>query len=295
MITVSSAQRQAIGNQKLKDLITRNEIKLVRSLALKKYRDAEGLFVAEGPKVVSELLPLFACESLYATESFMRELENVSLLPSAKSEIRRKTVVTQEELERISMLKTPRSALAVFKKPARVASICDVAEWCKNGICLALDGVQDPGNLGTLLRVADWFGMEHVLASFDTADVFGPKVVQSTMGAIGRVRVDYVPLAEMLRELARSTPVYGTVLDGDDLYTVSLAPRGVIVMGNEGNGISSPIQRMLTHRLFIPNFPPGRATSESLNVGVAAAVVCAEFRRRAAYGEEQLTNNRNSQ
>lgn len=216
----------------------------------------------------------------------MKQVERTSLIGDAAMRIHRSVVVKQDELERLSKQKTPRSALAVFRKPETKAISEDIAKWCQSGICLALDGVQDPGNLGTLLRVADWFGIEHILASFDTADVFAPKVVQSTMGAIGRVKVHYVTLEKILQELSPLMPVYGTVLDGENIYLTEVASRGIIVMGNEGNGISREVQSTLTHRLLIPSFPTGRRTSESLNVGVAAAVVCAEFRRRESHRDE---------
>ena len=141
--------------------------------------------------------------------------------------------------------------------------------------------MQDPGNVGTIVRIADWWGIEHVICSHDTADVFAPKTVQSTMGALGRVGVHYTDLPAWLDELPAGTPVYGTLLDGDNLYDSELTPHGIIVMGNEGNGLSSAVRERVSHRLLIPSFPPDRPTSESLNVAVATAVTCAEFRRRS--------------
>ena len=146
-------------------------------------------------------------------------------------------------------------------------------------MCLALDGVQDPGNLGTILRIADWFGIHHVLCSNGSADVYNPKCVQSCMGALARVEVHYCDLPEVLRET--EVPVFGTFLDGTDIYEEELSPNGIIVMGNEGNGISEEVGKLVNRRLYVPNFPKGSTTTESLNVAVATGIVCAEFRRRA--------------
>jgi TrmH family RNA methyltransferase len=145
-------------------------------------------------------------------------------------------------------------------------------------LSLALDTVQDPGNLGTIIRIADWFGIEHVLCSKETVEVYNPKVVQATMGALARVSVHYVDLVEVLKET--SLPVYGTFLEGEDIYGEALSAEGVIVMGNEGNGVSEEVKKLVSRKLYIPNFPKGRETSESLNVAVATAITCAEFRRR---------------
>jgi TrmH family RNA methyltransferase len=150
-------------------------------------------------------------------------------------------------------------------------------------LCLALDDVQDPGNLGTIIRVADWFGIRHIFCSIGTTDAFSPKTIQATMGAISRVQIHYVDLYSFLHHTrieSSSTPIYGTFLEGKNIYRESLSPNGVIIMGNEGNGISSKIEEMVTNKLFIPNYPEGCATSESLNVAIATAITCAEFRRR---------------
>ena len=138
---------------------------------------------------------------------------------------------------------------------------------------------QDPGNLGTIVRLADWFGIRHIVCSPDTADLYNPKVVQATMGALARVKVYYTSLPDFLSQVDSSV-VYGTFLDGEDIYHTSLTKSGVIVMGNEGNGISAKLEPYIGKRLYIPNYPVGQPTSESLNVAVAAAITCAEFRRR---------------
>ena len=147
---------------------------------------------------------------------------------------------------------------------------------------LALDGIQDPGNLGTIIRIADWFGIETVVCSPDTADAYAPKVVQATMGSLARVKIVYQDLAELIDALPTDFPVYGTLLDGRDIYAETLTPHGLIVMGNEGNGISPEIARKITRRLLIPNYPADRPTADSLNVAIATAITCAEFRRRAS-------------
>ena len=253
-------------------MLSKNKQKLIRSLDRKKNRDAEGLFLAEGPKLVTELLAHFRL--------LVGEPAVLSKVPSEVNAVAERVEVTAEELARVSLQRAPQGLLAVFEKPQPVAaqSLLPVAG---RSLCLALAGVQDPGNVGTIVRIADWWGIEHVICSHDTADVFAPKTVQSTMGALGRVGVHYTDLPAWLDELPAGTPVYGTLLDGDNLYDSELTPHGIIVMGNEGNGLSSAVRERVSHRLLIPSFPPDRPTSESLNVAVATAVTCAEFRRRS--------------
>lgn len=257
--------------------VTKQNIKDVHALSLKKHRDATQTFVAEGPKVVADLLPLMRCKVLYATQDFLNGLSsgltrNVELIE----------VVDKNTLERLSLLCAPRDVLAVFEKIR--AGNSDEAEneellfLPQKSLCLALDAVQDPGNLGTIVRLADWFGIEHIFASTDTADVFAPKVVQATMGAIGRVRVHYCNLPQLLYQMD-GVPIYGTFLDGASIYAEKLTQNGLIVMGNEGRGISAELEARVNKRLYIPPYPVGRATSESLNVAIATAIVCAEFRR----------------
>lgn len=261
-------------------MITKQTIRSVHSLQLKKFRDETRSFVAESPKVVSDLLALMPCRRLFATEEF--------LAAHSKSSWKRVDdlqVVSHSELERLSKQKSPRGAVAVFEKPEPSEDDAGSLSHIAGGeLCLALDDVQDPGNLGTIVRVADWFGIAHIFASPHTADVFSPKVVQSTMGAVGRVSLHYVPLPALLRVTRGQAPVFGTFLDGEDIFRASLpaVSRGVIVMGNEGAGISPDVEETVTRRLLVPNYPLGRQASESLNVAVATAVVCAEFRRRSA-------------
>ncbi|MBP5338187.1 MAG: RNA methyltransferase [Prevotella sp.] len=239
-------------------MISKSQIKYVRQLELKKNRRREDCFVAEGPKVVGDLLASgFRCRQLFATKDWESH-------GTAFQE------VTDEELRRLSFLQHPQQVVAVFEMPSAKEEAADV-----RGLALALDGVQDPGNLGTIIRVADWFGITDIYCSEDTADAWNPKVVQATMGSIARVNIVYTDLAALLEKA--KVPVYGTLLDGENIYTQPLAAEGIIVMGNEGNGISQPIRRLVSHKLLIPAFHEG---PESLNVAIATAIVCSEFRRR---------------
>ena len=250
-------------------MLSKNKIKYIRSLDLKKNRKEERAFVAEGHKLVGDLLGHFVCKLLVATSSWLNKHPNVKA-----SEI---IEVTQDELTRASLQKTPQEVLAVFEQPFYEMN----SDVVSQSLCLALDDIQDPGNLGTIIRVADWFGIEHIFCSQGTADVYNPKTIQATMGAIARVNVHYTPLPDLIQSLG-DTPIYGTFLDGDSIYKQSLSEHGLIVMGNEGNGISQPVAALINRKLLIPNYPEGCATSESLNVAIATAVVCAEFRRTAS-------------
>jgi TrmH family RNA methyltransferase len=185
--------------------------------------------------------------------------------------------VNFEEFKKISNQKNPQGILAVFGKATDIALSL---EEIGSELSLALDEIQDPGNMGTIIRIADWFGIKHIFASQTSADAFAPKVVQASMGALARVQVQEVDLENFLLPLKDKLPIYGTFLKGENIYTTPLSSNGIIVLGNEGNGISPAIEKLVTERLFIPNYPPGNTTSESLNVSVAAALVCAEFRRR---------------
>lgn len=250
-------------------MLSKNKIKYIHGLELKKNRKEERVFVAEGHKLVEELLGHFRCTLLLATAEWLQRHRQ----PEADEVIE----VTQEELARASLQKAPQEVLAVLEQPRHEWNL----EVLKEGLCLALDDVQDPGNLGTIIRLADWFGIEHLFCSAGTADVFNPKTVQATMGALARVKVHVVSLPELLEQATQAAvPVYGTYLDGVGLYGETLSNHGVIVMGNEGKGISKELDPWINRRLYIPPYPGDRATSESLNVAMATAVICAEFRRR---------------
>lgn len=260
-------------------MLSKARIKWIKSLEVRKYRLQHHAFVAEGPKLVGELLPYYAPLYVAATREWL--VENQHLL-AAVGEV---DEVSHEELKRASLLRTPQSVLAVMPIPASNLQLAALS----SELVLALDGVQDPGNLGTILRIADWFGIRHVLCSSakasasgateGTADVYNPKCVQSCMGALARVEVHYCNLPEVLKEA--QMPVYGTFLDGKNIYGEALSSNGIIVMGNEGNGISAEVERQVGRRLYVPNFPKGSLTTESLNVAVATGIVCAEFRRRS--------------
>ncbi len=252
-------------------MLSKAKIKLIQSLDQKKKRREERLFVAEGPKVVGDLMPYFPCRLIVAEPTWL----------AAHPEVRATEIIeaTSDELRKASFLKTPQEVLALFELP-NYATPHDVAS---QELCLALDDVQDPGNLGTIIRVADWFGIRHIFCSIGTTDAFSPKTVQATMGAIARVQIHYVDLYDFLccvKQENPSTPLYGTFLEGKSIYQELLTSHGIIIMGNEGNGIGQKVKELVSHKLFIPNYPEGSATSESLNVAIATAITCAEFRRR---------------
>lgn len=256
-------------------MISKNKVKYIRSLEMKKFRKADQVFVAEGHKLVGDLLGAFECTYLAATAQWLDQ--HTSVLHSAQLRHTEIDEVSEDELKRLSFQETPQQVLAVFCQPQWSVNLNEVAS---QGLCLALDDVQNPGNLGTIVRVADWFGIEHIFCSQGCADIYNPKTVQATMGAIARVQVHYVNLEESLKSLDGSVPVYGTFLDGENMYEKELSHQGVIVMGNEGKGVSKEVEACVDERLYIPNYPEGRETSESLNVAIATAIICAEFRRR---------------
>lgn len=256
-------------------MISKNRLKYVRSLEMKKYRKAEGVFVAESHKLVGDLLDVFECKYLAATSEWLSA--NAAWVDRQRRSGVEVDEVTDEELKRASFQETPQQVLAVFKQ---LTYEVDVNEVARKQLCLVLDDVQNPGNLGTIVRLADWFGIEHIFCSKGCADIYNPKTVQATMGGIARVQVHEADLPELLSRLDKDIPVYGTFLDGENMYGKELENRGLIVMGNEGKGVSKEVAAFVTERLYIPNYPEGRETSESLNVAIATAIVCAEFRRR---------------
>lgn len=250
--------------------LSKNRIKYIRSLELKKTRKEEQVFLAEGPKLMGELLGKFHCHFIAGTSTWLKAHPEVS----ADEVIE----VSSEELSRISLLKSPQQVLAIFEQPRYSL----VPEITHENLCLALDDVQDPGNLGTIIRLADWFGIEHIICSSNTVDVYNPKTIQATMGGIARVKVHYTNLTDFICTL-KEIPIFGTFLDGKNIYEHQLPSNGLIVMGNEGNGISKEVKTYINNKLYIPNYPQERETSESLNVAIATAIVCAEFRRQAAW------------
>lgn len=252
--------------------LSKNKIKYIHSLELKKNRKTEKAFLAEGHKLVGDLLGHFHCRLLAATDKWFINNKELQL-----NDVGETLIVNEEELSRASLLKTPQQVLAVFDQPEYPTDPSVIG----HSLCLALDDIQDPGNLGTIIRLADWFGIEDVFCSPQTADIYNPKAMQATMGGIAHVRIHYTPLPDLIRNLETDIPIYGTFLDGENMYGEKLSKNGLIVMGNEGNGISPEVGNLINRRLYIPNYPTGRETSESLNVAIATAVVCAEFRRQA--------------
>ena len=245
--------------------VSNNEIKRVKSLQQKKFRDECGLFIVEGEKMVQE-----AVDSPFKVE-----------------EIYRKDEIGADAMGRMSALTSPSPALAVVRKPAD-SVIDDVAQlkplFSNGGLFLALDAIRDPGNLGTILRIADWFGIDAVFASKDTVDVFNPKVVQATMGAIFRVKMHYVDLPILFEHiLSQDGKIFGTFLDGENMYQRKLDSGkenpSIIVIGNEANGISDQVAALVSDRLYIPPYPQDSPGSESLNAAIATAIIVAEFRR----------------
>ncbi|MDC6365964.1 MULTISPECIES: RNA methyltransferase [Flavobacteriaceae] len=234
-------------------MVTKNQIKLVTSLQQKKYRTKHGLFVVEGKKTVNELLEAGFKPFLLLTENQQDDdFETVS----------------RSELKLMSSQTNPSGILGVFYIPE--AKAIEVEDWI-----VAVDAVRDPGNLGTIIRLCDWFGIEHLICSSDTVDCYNPKVLQATMGSIARVNVAYVDLLNYLK--STELPIYGAYMDGETVYEEKLSQKGVLVMGNEANGISDAVSALITKRLSIPQF--GSATTESLNVATATAILLNEIRR----------------
>lgn len=236
-------------------MLSKNQIKLIQSLTRKKKRDELRLFVAEGEKLVGDLLPHFECQHLFTSLPKFAEANQIG----------------EDDMKKITHLSSPSSVLAVFKQKETVYDIAEV----NRSLSIALDDIQDPGNLGTIIRVADWFGIAYVFCSPACADVYNSKTVKATMGALSHVKVVYGDLSTLLRSV--SCPIFGTFMDGDNIYQQALPQKGIIVVGNEGQGISVVIENLVTQRLSIPSF--GDNVSESLNVAMATGIVCSEFRR----------------
>ncbi|RBN49198.1 TrmH family RNA methyltransferase [Flavobacterium psychrolimnae] len=240
-------------------MVSKNQIKLITSLQQKKYRIANKLFFAEGVKGIQELLDSdFELDHLYTTQNDFDEVSKD-----------KKTIISENDLKKITALATPNSCLAVFKMPTEKPVL-------ETGLIVALDSIRDPGNLGTILRLCDWFGIQQVLCSKETVDVYNPKVVQATMGSIARVNINYIDLNAFLA--TTKLPIFGTFMDGSNIYKSELPKQGIIIMGNEANGISTELEKLVTCRLTIPRFGNLQKT-ESLNVATATAIVLSEFRR----------------
>jgi TrmH family RNA methyltransferase len=242
-------------------MVSKNQIKLITSLQLKKYRNEHQLFIAEGVKVIQELLASnIVLEHLFVTEAVFEKIA-----------LSQKTLINEGEMKKISALTSPSSCLAIFKIPKKVK----VEE---KGLIVALDDIRDPGNLGTIIRLCDWFGIKQLLCSNETVDVYNPKVIQATMGSITRVTINYVDLNAFIS--TTSLPVFGTFMDGKNIYRETLPTEGVLVFGNEANGISPALEKSIENRIAIPRFGDIQKT-ESLNVATATAIFLSEFRRNA--------------
>ena len=241
-------------------MVSKNQIKLITSLQQKKYRKQEQLFFAEGVKVVQELLHSnFELQDLFTTKQ--------DFLTVPKNKVH---AISEVELKKISALTTPNTCLAVFKIPK-------VKEMVEKGLIVALDDVRDPGNLGTIIRLCDWFGIETLFCSEESVDIYNPKVVQATMGSISRVNVVYGNLETFLSQT--KLPIFGTFMDGKNIYQEDLPKEGIIIMGNEANGISTSVEKLVSERIAIPRFGNLQVT-ESLNVATATAIILSEFKRK---------------
>lgn len=240
-------------------MVSKNQIKLITSLQQKKYRKQHQLFFAEGKKVIQEFLDAgYELQNLFVTANVFVSVEESKI-----------HTITNSELKKITALTTPNDSLAIFKMPKANRAVLD-------GLVVALDDVRDPGNLGTIIRLCDWFGIDTLLCSEETVDIYNPKVVQATMGSLSRVNIVYTDLEKTLSKA--TLPLYGTFMDGVNIYKESLPEAGIIIMGNEANGISKPIEQLIKKRIAIPRFGKLQQT-ESLNVATATAIILSEFRR----------------
>jgi TrmH family RNA methyltransferase len=252
-------------------MISKRKLKELRALQLKKFRQERGIFVAEGEKIIDELLNSeLEIVSIIATPHW------INLHARCESRCGELIELSGEELKKLSSLQTPNQVISVARIPGWRTNMESLAEK----LVLVIDEVQDPGNLGTIIRVADWFGIDHIICSNTTVDAYNPKVVQSSMGSLFRVTVDYISLPEWIHNYCKSfaNPVYGTFTKGANIYEHELSPTGLIIMGNESKGISPSLYGYISERITIPHLRDSQA--ESLNVSVATAIVCSEFRRR---------------
>mgnify|MGYP004701454295 CR=1 FL=1 len=258
--------------KKISKVISKNSIKLIKSLEYRKYRLVHQLFLAEGNKMVTDLLrSRIKIRTIIGTPEFLQGLNEQEIRGIELTEAK------GDEIRNASLLRNPQDALAICHIPEDSGTLPDPSR----NLVICLDNIQDPGNLGTIVRIADWFGVMHVVCSPGTADIFNPKAVQATMGSIGRVKVSYFPLAEWLgNAAAEGNFIAGTFLGGENLYSTELSPAGILVMGNEGKGISEEVVPFIGKRIHIPSFSADNNHAESLNVAMATAVVCSEFRRR---------------
>lgn len=240
-------------------MVSKNQIKLITSLQQKKFRQVHKLFIAEGAKVIQEFLQSnFVLEHLFVTETIFTEVNDSQ-----------KTIISEDDLKKITCLATPNNCLALFQIPEQ-------KEHTDSGLIVALDDIRDPGNLGTIIRLCDWFGVQEIICSEHTVDVYNPKVIQATMGSIARVSVSYLNLENYIKET--NSPVYGTFMDGNNVYNETLPQKAILILGNEANGISKQLENLVSNKIAIPRFGTLQQT-ESLNVATATAIFLSEFRR----------------
>ena len=257
-------------------MISKNKIKLIRFLGTRKYREEYGLFVAEGDKIVSDLLRAggWKVRYLFGKREWLRKLP-----PREREGVEEITEISYEELRRISYMKSPHNVLAVALLPRWPVPVPPPGEE----LALALENIQDPGNLGTIIRTANWFGIRHIYCSPGSVDVFNPKVVQASMGAFIHTSVHYTPLDNLIGEtLAAGLPVYGTFLEGEPLFEAPLSDKGLIVFGNESKGISPSLTPLIPRKITIPPYPDKKTATNSLNISSSTAIICAEVRRRSS-------------
>ena len=250
-------------------MFSKNKIKYIHSLNIKKKRDACNVFIAEGPKSVEDILRHQQAKTIIATEQWLQ------LHPQFQDKIEETICVTEDELHKVSLLQSPQQVMGIFEQIHPNITPSDIL----NKLAIGLDGIQDPGNLGTIIRIADWFGIDTILCSENTVDIYNPKVVQATMGSISRVKVMYTSLPKFIKQLPPTYPIYSTELDGTNIYNKELSATGLIIMGNEGNGISTEVRNLVKNKLLIPTYSKFDDKADSLNVAIATAVVCSEFRR----------------
>ena len=248
--------------------LTNSTIKFIASLGRKKNREGNGCFVAEGTKCVRDTWDHFNCRMIVATRNWYEQFGHSGHLDKI-------AFASRQQMQRMSQFSTAAEVIAVYDIPHLTISSDEV----RNSLNIVLDNVQDPGNLGTIIRLADWFGIKNIFCTRDTVDVYNHKVVQATMGAISHVKVHYCDIEELIARYP-GLPVYGTFLDGDNIYRQEVENRGFVIFGNEGKGISPQLARLVSRRLLIPAFAASGEAPESLNVGVAAAITISEFRRR---------------
>ncbi len=250
-------------------MLSKNKIKFINSLSLKKYRDESGLFIAEGEKLIQELISAgFSIETLILTENYLSVFGSVNC---------DKIIASDSEIKKISSREAPQGIIAICKKKQTQFSLSNI----NNKLVIALDDIQDPGNLGTIIRLASWFGIDSIICSLNTVDCYNPKVIQSTMGAVAHVDIIYTDLFIFLTEArSKGIHIYGTFLDGINIYKSNELKNGILVFGNEGNGVSKEIERVVETKLLIPPFN-NNETVESLNVSMAAAIAISEFKRRS--------------